>query len=76
MDDRLDPARTPKYDRSYQLVEGLFWSIGLPEPSDDPKITAMFAASAEDDRLGVPMRRDGDRLDYAYPVAIVAAQWN
>ncbi len=37
----------------------------------------MFAASAEDDSLGIPVRRitapGGDRLEYAYPVAILAA---
>jgi hypothetical protein len=34
----------------------------------------MFAASAADDRLGIPVRRDGDRIDYAYPIAILAAE--
>jgi hypothetical protein len=33
----------------------------------------MFAASAEDDRLGIPVRRIGERIEYAYPVAILAA---
>jgi ubiquinone/menaquinone biosynthesis C-methylase UbiE len=45
----------------------------FPNPGDDVKIIEMFAASAEDDRLGIPVRRDGDRIDYAYPVAILAA---
>lgn len=45
----------------------------FPNPGDDVKIIAMFAASAEDDRLGIPVRRVGERLDYAYPVAILAA---
>jgi SAM-dependent methyltransferase len=44
----------------------------FPNPGDDAKIVAMFAASAEDDRLGIPVRRDGGRLLYAYPVAILA----
>ena len=46
----------------------------FPNPGDDVKIIEMFAASAEDDRLGIPVRRDGDKLNYAYPVAILAAQ--
>ncbi len=46
----------------------------FPNPGDDVKIIAMFAASAEDDRLGIPVRRDGERIEYAYPVAILAAQ--
>jgi ubiquinone/menaquinone biosynthesis C-methylase UbiE len=46
----------------------------FPNPGDDVKITAMFAASAEDDRLGIPVRRDGDKINYAYRVAILAAR--
>ena len=45
----------------------------FPNPGDDVKIIEMFAASAQDDRLGIPVRRDGDRIDYAYPVTILAA---
>ena len=45
----------------------------FPKPGDDVKIIAMLAASAEDDRLGIPVRRVGERLEYAYPVAILAA---
>ena len=46
----------------------------FPNPGDDVKIIEMFAASAEDDRMGIPVQRDGDRLNYAYPIAILAAQ--
>ena len=35
----------------------------FPNPGDDAKIIEMFAASAEDDRLGIPVRREGDRID-------------
>ena len=45
----------------------------FPNPGDEAKITAMFEASSADDSLGIPMRRDGDRLEYAYPVAILVA---
>ena len=34
----------------------------------------MFKASASDDRLGIPVRIDGDKIHYAYPVTILAAQ--
>jgi SAM-dependent methyltransferase len=44
-----------------------------PNPGDDKKIVAMFAASARDDSLGIPVRLDGETIHYAYPVAIVAA---
>jgi ubiquinone/menaquinone biosynthesis C-methylase UbiE len=46
----------------------------FPEPGDDIKITELFKASAADDRLGVPIRVEGERIHYAYPVAILAAQ--
>jgi len=46
----------------------------FPNPGDEAEILEMFAASAADDRLGIPVRRDGDRLAYAYPVAILAAR--
>jgi len=44
----------------------------FPDPGDDLKIIEMFTASAGDDRLGVPVRIGADRIDYAYPVAILA----
>jgi SAM-dependent methyltransferase len=46
----------------------------FPEPGDDAKIIELFKASAADDRLGVPVYIEGDRIHYAYPVAILAAQ--
>ena len=55
-----------------QQVKNLL-TPSLTNPGDDRKITELFAASVEDDRLGISVRRDGDRLEYAYPVAILAA---
>ena len=46
----------------------------FPNPGDDRKIVDLFAASIEDDRLGIPVRCDGDKLLYAYPVAILTAE--
>jgi SAM-dependent methyltransferase len=46
----------------------------FPHPGDAPKIVAMFEAAAEDDSLGISVRRNGARLEYAYPVAILAAR--
>jgi SAM-dependent methyltransferase len=45
----------------------------FPNPGDEAKIIDLFSASTDDDRLGIPVRRDGDKLEYAYPVAILAA---
>jgi SAM-dependent methyltransferase len=53
-------------------VPGLI-ARSFPNPGDDLKIIEMFKASAADDRLGVPVRLDGDEISYAYPVAILAA---
>src|SRR5258708_6357379 len=46
----------------------------FPNPGDEKKIIDLFSASIVDDRLGIPVRRDGDKLEYAYPVAILAAR--
>jgi SAM-dependent methyltransferase len=53
-------------------VEGLL-ARSFPNPGDDLKIIEIFKASAADDRLGVPVRIDVDRIHYAYPVAILTA---
>ena len=61
--------------RFYELRDEIrnLLARSFPNPGDDAKIVAMFAASAEDDRLGIPVRCDGERIEYAYPVAILAA---
>jgi ubiquinone/menaquinone biosynthesis C-methylase UbiE len=46
----------------------------FPNPGDDLKIVEMFRASALDDRMGIPVRVDGDAIRYAYPVAILSAR--
>ncbi len=46
----------------------------FPNPGDDLKIIDLFKASAADDRLGVPVRLEADKIHYAYPVAILAAE--
>jgi ubiquinone/menaquinone biosynthesis C-methylase UbiE len=53
-------------------VENLL-ARSFPNPGDAPRIVAMFAAAAEDDSLGIPVQRIGARVEYAYPVAILAA---
>jgi ubiquinone/menaquinone biosynthesis C-methylase UbiE len=51
----------------------------FPNPGDEEKIIELFTASIADDRLGIPVHRpgglaDGGRLEYAYPVAILAVK--
>jgi ubiquinone/menaquinone biosynthesis C-methylase UbiE len=45
----------------------------FPNPGDDKKIDAMFTAAIADYSLGIPVHRNGEELEYAYPVAILAA---
>jgi ubiquinone/menaquinone biosynthesis C-methylase UbiE len=46
----------------------------FPHPGDEAKIVDMFTAAIDDDSLGIPVHRAGDQLEYAYPVAILAAE--
>jgi SAM-dependent methyltransferase len=62
-------------ERFYELrsdVQRLL-ARSFPNPGDDVKIIEMFRASAADDRIGIPVRLDGDQIQYAYPVAVLAA---
>lgn len=45
----------------------------FPNPGDADRIRAIFRASASDDRLGIPIRLEGDKVHYAYPVAVLVA---
>jgi hypothetical protein len=46
----------------------------FPNPGDDVAIIETYAKSADDDRLGIPVHREGERIDYAFPIAILAAE--
>ncbi len=64
--------------RFYELrdtVDNLL-ARSFPNPGDEQTIRALFAAATLDDRLGVPVRRDGYQLVYAYPVVILVAARN
>jgi len=59
----------------YELRDEIRNLLGrsFPNPGDDVKIIEMYRASADDDRLGIPVRRDGERIEYAFPIAVMAA---
>jgi ubiquinone/menaquinone biosynthesis C-methylase UbiE len=63
-------------ERFYELRDEVrnLLARSFPNPGDDVRIVEMFEASAADDRLGIPVRLDGDTIHYAYPVTILAAQ--
>ncbi len=70
-----DRGLTPResfYELRYEVKNLLARSF--PNPGDAEKITRMFIAAARDDSLGIPVIDDGERLAYAYPVAILAAR--
>jgi len=60
---------------SYELRDELerLLQRSFPDPGDEVKIREIFAASAIDDRLGISIRREGNRFHYAYPVVLLAA---
>jgi SAM-dependent methyltransferase len=61
---------------AYRLEGELESLLGrsFPLPGDADKIRHLFAASLEDDRLGIPVRREGTEILYAYPVAVLVSQ--
>jgi SAM-dependent methyltransferase len=63
-------------ESSYELRDSVdnLLARSFPNPGDDATIIEMFRASASDDRLGIPVRLEGDTIRYAYPVTILAAQ--
>ncbi len=62
--------------RFYELRDEIrnLLARSFPNPGDDVKIVEMFTASADDGRLGIPVQRKGDRIEYAYPIAILASE--
>jgi ubiquinone/menaquinone biosynthesis C-methylase UbiE len=60
---------------SYELRDELenLLKRSFPNPGDDDKIRSLFRASAADDRLGIPVRQEGETLHYAYPIAVLVA---
>ena len=45
----------------------------FPNPGDERRIVALFAAQAESDSMGIEVRSDNGTLRYAYPVAVLAS---
>ena len=45
----------------------------FPNSGDDEKIREIFRASAGDDRLGIPVRRQNTEIHYAYPVVVLCS---
>jgi hypothetical protein len=72
-------AGLPRPDERFTELRdavGNLLARSFPNPGDEEKIRDLFAASLADDRLGIPLARDGGMLCHAYPVAILAASRN
>ena len=54
-------------------LDGLL-SRSFPEPGDEEKVRAAIVGTVDDDRLGVPARRDGDRVVLGYPIAVLTVE--
>jgi SAM-dependent methyltransferase len=67
----LEAPRAGFYELRADL-EGLL-ERSFPAPGDADRIRLMFLDSLDDDGLGMGTRRHGDRIVFAYPVAILVA---
>jgi ubiquinone/menaquinone biosynthesis C-methylase UbiE len=67
----LPEPRTTRYELRDELENLLRRSF--PYPGDDERIRAIFRASVDDDRLGIPVRLQGAEIHYAYPVLVLCS---
>jgi len=68
----LSEPRVTSYPLEMEL--GSLLDRCFPAPGDADKIREIFRAALEDGRLGIPMRRDGELIRFAYPIAVLAAK--
>ena len=48
-------------------------SRSFPQPGDADRVRAIVHAALDDDRLGIPVWRDGPLIRFAYPIAVLVA---
>ena len=68
----LSAARTESYRLDNELEDLL--SRSFPEPGDADRLRRVYIDSLADDALGIGIRREGDRLRFAFPVTVVAGR--
>jgi SAM-dependent methyltransferase len=66
------PPPTITRRRLEHELEGLL-ARSFPNPGDADRIRAIFEASLTDDALGLGARREGDRIRFHFPAAILVA---
>ena len=69
---RLDEPRVTTYPLELEL--GSLLDRCFPTPGDADRIRDIFTAALADDRIGIPVRREGGLLRFAYPIAVLAAK--
>jgi len=70
-------AGLPEPRVTHYRLEGELESLlarSFPKPGDDEEIRRRFRASLADDALGIEARREGDRIVYGYPVAVLVSE--
>lgn len=72
----FEAAGLPQPRRAAYLLESELDAVlgrSFPDPGDAERVREAVTASVADDRLGVPARRDGDRVIFGYPVVVLSA---
>jgi ubiquinone/menaquinone biosynthesis C-methylase UbiE len=69
----LGDPRVARTSLALELEEQLARSFPA-SPADAREFRRMFVDSLEDDRLGVAAHRNGDRIEYAFPLAVLVSR--
>ena len=67
----------PSPRKTFYRLEGEVEDLlrrSFPNPGDADRIRQMFAEALDDDGLGMDVRRQGDRIRFAYPIAILVTE--
>ena len=68
----LAPARQASYGLEFEVEQLLAGSH--PRPGDADQVRSMFAESVDTDAMGLGTRREGNRLLFSYPIAVLRAE--
>lgn len=68
----LEPVRRAFYTLDFEVEQLLQGS--LPNPGDAVKVRRMFTEELIQPRMGLGMRREGDAIHVAYPIAVLVAE--
>ena len=69
-----DVLPLPFAEAVFSLVTARYAFHHFPDPGAVDVIHEILEAALVDDRLGIPVRREGGRIHVSYPVAVLAAK--